>query len=76
MTMVKSKFGFFQVQIERMLGNAVKLCHPPLGIARERFNAVDMPFSIGKLILTMMYPKVLIETNIYQSIGMNHRAGF
>src|SRR5690606_16733092 len=49
-------------------------------ITPERFNTVDMSFPIRKLILTMMHPKVLVKTNVDQSIvatpaiGVNHRA--
>jgi len=80
--MVESKFSFFQVQVKRMFGHAVKLGQAALCIAPERLNTIDMPLTIRKLILAMVYPKVLVKTNVHQTviaapaIGMNHGAGF
>src|ERR1017187_6339895 len=80
--MVESKFSFFQVQVKRMLGHAIELGQATFCVAPERFNAVDMPFSVSKLILTMMHPEVLVKTNINQAIiatpaiRMDHRAQF
>ena len=79
--MVESKFSLFQVQVKRVLGYAVELGQATLRIAPERFNTVDMPFPIRKLILTMVHPKVLVKTNVDQAIvasptiGVDHRAG-
>lgn len=80
--MIESKFSFFQMQVKRMFGHAVKLGQAALCIAPERLNTIDMPLTIRKLIFPMMHPKVLIKANIHQAIvaapaiGMNHGAGF
>lgn len=66
--MIKAKFSIFQVQIERVFGYGVKFCKTALCIAPERLNAIDMPFSIRKLILAMVHLKVLIKPNIDQVI--------
>lgn len=77
--MIKSIFSLFQVQIERMLRYAVKLCHAPFSVAPKGLDAIDMPIAIGKFILTVMHPKVLIKANINQTvvtapaIRVNHR---
>ena len=79
--MVESEFSFFQVQVKRMFSDAVKLFQATLCVAPERFNAVDMPVSIRKLILAVMHPEVLVKTNFDQSIiaapaiRMKRRAG-
>jgi len=54
--------------IERMLGYAIKLGQPAFCIAPERFNTVDMPFTIRKFILTMIDSKMLIKVNINQAV--------
>lgn len=66
--MIKAIFSLFQVQIERMFRYAIKLCHAPFGVAPKRLDTIDMPISIGKFIFTVMHPKVLIKTNVNQTI--------
>lgn len=78
--MVESKFGFFQVQVKRVLGDAIKLGQASFRVTPERFDAVDMLLPVGKLILTVVHPKVLVKTDVDQSvvaappIRMDHRA--
>jgi uncharacterized membrane protein len=66
--MVKAKLSFFQMQIKRMLRHAVKLCQSSLSTTPKRLNAIDMPLTIGELILAMIHPKMLIKANIHQTI--------
>ena len=66
--MIKAIFGFLSVQIERLLGHTVELGEPSLCIAPERFDAVDMPFSIRKLIVSVMHPEMLVKAYIHQSV--------
>lgn len=65
--MVKSVFSFSQVQIKRMLRYAVKLCHASFSIAPKGLDSINMPIAIGKLIFTVMHPKMLIKANIHQT---------
>ncbi len=69
--MAKSKFSFFQVQVKRVSDYAIELGQATLCIAPERLTAVDMPLSIRKLILAMVYPEVLVKANVDQSIFTN-----
>ncbi len=62
-TMIKTKFGFFQVQIKGVLRYAIELCQTALGKTPERFDTVNMPLTTGKFTVTMMYPEVLIKAN-------------
>ena len=77
-TMIKTKFGFFQVQIKGVFGHTIELCKRRQAIAPERFDAVNMPLTTGKFIVTMMHPEVFIKANVNQSviaapsIRMNH----
>jgi len=79
--MVESEFSLFQVQAKRVFGYVVKRCQASLCIAPERLNAVDMSFSIRKLILTMVHPEVLVKSDVHKSIvatppiRMDDRAG-
>lgn len=76
--MIKAKFGFFQVQIKRMLRHTVELCQPSFRITPKRLDAVDMPLAVGKLVLTMVHSKVLGKADVHQAvvttpaIRMNH----
>jgi len=67
--MIKAISSFFQVQIERMFGYAIKPGQPKFCSGPERLNAVNMPFTIRKLILAMMYPKVLVKAHINQAVA-------
>ena len=79
--MIKAIFGFLSVQIERVFSHTVELGEPSLCIAPERFDAVDMPFTLGKLIVSVMHPEMLVKAYIHQpiitspAIGMNDSAG-
>lgn len=66
--MIKTKFGFFQVQIESMRRYIVELCQMSFCKAPEGFDVIDMPLTTGKFVITMMHSKVLIKANIDQSV--------
>ena len=66
--MVKSKFSFFQMQVESSSGYSVELLQPAFSITPERFNDIDMVLTPSKLIGTVIHSKVLIKTYVYQSI--------
>lgn len=67
-TMIKTKFSFFQMQIEGMFRNAIELCQAPFCKTPERFDIVDMLLATGKLIVAMINPEVFIKTNIDQPV--------
>ena len=77
--MIKMKFGFFQVQIEGMFRHAIEFNQTSFSETPERFNTVDMPFTTGKFIVTMVNPEVFIKDDIDQSvmatpsIGMDYK---
>ena len=79
--MIKTKFGFFQVQIEGMFGYTIELGQTSFGETPERLDTVNMPLTTGKLIVTMVNPEVLIKADIDQSviatpsIGMDYGIG-
>lgn len=56
------------MQVEGSDGYAVKLLQPAFGITPERFNAIDVMLTPGKLIRTMIHPKMFIKTNIHQAV--------
>ncbi|PXW84737.1 hypothetical protein C8R34_12430 [Nitrosomonas sp. Nm84] len=66
--MIKTKFGFFQVQIESMCRYVVELCQTSFCKTPEGFDAIDMPLTTGKFLITMMHAKVLIKANIDRSV--------
>ena len=62
--MVKSKFGFFQMQAESSSGYSAELLQPAFSITPKRFNAIDMALAPSKLIGTVIHSKVLIKTYV------------
>ncbi len=80
--MIESKFGFFEVQVEGTPGHAIELGQAPLRKAPEGLDTVDMPFTVGELILPMMHSEVLVKADIDQpvitapTVRVDHRAGF
>ena len=54
--MVKSKFSFFQMQVESSSGYYVELLQPAFSITPERFNAIDMILTPSKLVGTVVHP--------------------
>ncbi len=62
--MIKTKFGFFQAQIDSMFRHAVELCQMSFCKAPERFSAVKMLLTPGKFIVAMISPEMLIKANI------------
>lgn len=76
-TMIKSEFRFFEVQQKVPGGDAVELDDAPLGEAPEGLDPIDMRFSIGEFVLTMIDSQVLGIADVDESvvatpvIGMN-----
>ena len=53
MSMIKSKFTFFQVQFKRILADASEFIEPGFCDAPKVLNAVNMILAIGKFIVSM-----------------------
>lgn len=68
LSIIKSEFTFFQVQIEGTFGNTFKLSQSGLCQAPKVFNSIDMTVSIRKLVLSMLNPIMLAIAKIHQSI--------
>ena len=66
--MIKTKFGFFQVQVESMFGHTIELSQTSFSETPERLDTINMPLATGKLIVTMVNPEVLIKADIDQSV--------
>ena len=79
--MVESKFCLLQVQFKFTFFNSVKFHQTMLCKAPKRLNSVDVLWTSNKLIISMIDPKVLINTNVNQaviaspSIGVNDAVG-
>lgn len=84
MPMVEAKFGLLQVPVERLPGDSVELGQSAFGETPERFDSVDVIGTPGKFILTMVDPKMPVESQVDQaiipspSVGVNEtfRIGF
>ncbi|TYP80296.1 hypothetical protein BCL69_106123 [Nitrosomonas communis] len=64
MSMIKTKFGFFQVKIKSMLRHAIEFCQTSFCETPEKFDTVNMAFAIDKLIIPVMNPQMLIKADI------------
>lgn len=79
--MVEAELGFFEVQFELFASHAMKLRQPMFGIAPEGFDAVDVSGALDEFVVTVIDPKVLLQTQINQpivaspAIGMDDAAG-
>lgn len=66
--MVEAKFGRRQVPVERLPGHSVEFGQPSFGEAPERFDPVDVIRTPGKFILTVMDPKMFVESRVDRAI--------
>ena len=66
--MAEAKLGLLQVPVERLPGNPVEFGQPSFGEAPERFDPVDVIGTPGKFILTMVDPKMFVESQVDQAI--------
>jgi hypothetical protein len=80
--MIEAEFGFFEMQVEGSCRHAIELGQSSFCIAPEALDSIDVSFSIGELIGTVIDPQMLAKTDIDQSIiaspaiGMDHRIRF
>ena len=56
--MVVSPFGFLEVQVEGVSGQALELCQPDLCQPPEAFDAVDVDSLFGELVVGMINTEV------------------
>lgn len=79
--MIESELGLLQMKREPAVADTVKLCQAVLGIASERFDALDMIGAPHELVVAMVDPKVLFQANAHQfviatsAIGVNAADG-
>lgn len=67
--MVKAAPGLFQVQLEGLCRYAVELGRPPLGIAPERLNAVDVASAPDEPVVTVADPKMFVIADANQAVA-------
>ena len=78
MAMVETKLRFLQMQVEGVSRQTFELSEPVLGEAPKGFDAVDVIFPVGELILTMADAEVFGIANVDEAvvadpaIGVNH----
>ena len=58
MAMIEAPLSFFQMKMERYVGNSFEFGQPDFGKAPEAFNAVDMHATAREFILRMINSKV------------------
>ena len=79
MPIIESKLALFEMQVESLFPDAVKLPQAGFREAPKALNTVDVTLASGELIRAVMYAKVLLEAKVHQAvvalpaIGMNHR---
>ena len=66
--MIEAPLALFQVQVEGRHGHAVELLEPPLGVAPEALDAVDVTLAVGELVRAMMDSEVLRVADIHESV--------
>ena len=68
MSMIKSKFTFFQGQSKRCFADASELIEPPFGDGPEVLDAVNVITSISKFIVSMLDTIAFLITKVYQAV--------
>ena len=67
--MVKTPCAFFEVEEEALLAHAAQFEEAKLGVAPKAFDAVDVIFAAGELILVMMNAVVFVAFEHQASVG-------
>jgi hypothetical protein len=79
--MIEAELCFFEMEVEGMFGDAVELEQAAFSEAPEAFDAVDVLWSAGELVVGVADSEVLVEAEIDQAIvtspavGMEHGFG-
>ncbi len=63
MPMIEAILRFFKMQIKHPFLNSIKLTEPLLCITPKRLYAINMTFSTGKFIITMIYSQLITESS-------------
>ena len=66
--MVEAEFGFFEVEVKRLLGHAVEFGEPAFGVAPEALDTVDMPLPTSEFICAVIDSKMFVETDVHQAV--------
>jgi hypothetical protein len=66
--MIEAELCFFEMEVEGMFGDAVELEQAAFGEAPEAFDAVDVLWSAGELVVGVADPEVLVEAEIDQAV--------
>ena len=61
LSIIKSEFTFFQVQMKLIWINTIELCHSSFAEAPERLYSIYVILSPGKFILTVKYTVVIVS---------------
>ena len=67
-SVVKSEFAFFQMKVKSVFCQPAKAHKTRLGEGSEAFNAINMRVFIGKFIVAMLHPEVLLIAQVDQAI--------
>ena len=54
--MIEAKFGFFQMQVERLAWHAIELRKASFGITPKALDSIDMDRATSKLVGSMIHP--------------------
>lgn len=68
MAVIEVELGLLEMQRELVAPHAMKLRQSMLGITPERLDAVDVPAALDEFVVAMIDPKVLVQTQVNQSI--------
>lgn len=67
-SMIESPLAFFQMKIEGSARDSVELEQPSFGEAPEGFDAIDVAFSVGKLVFIVANTKVFLVSEVDQAV--------
>ena len=66
--MIKPKFTLLQVEIKRILAHSTEANKTCFSKGPETLDTIDVRVSIGKFILAMLYPEMLLIPQVHQTI--------
>jgi hypothetical protein len=65
---IETVLSVFEMQVKGMPGYSIELNQPPLDIAPEALDAIDMDRAPGKFVVAVTDPKVLVKADIDQTV--------
>ena len=69
MAVIETQLRLLEMQRELVTSHAMKLRQPMFGMAPKRLDAVDLSAALDEFVAAMIEPKVLVQTQINQSIA-------